>query len=284
VCGWALITAWDAISSGHPSYVIFYGAAALIGLGSIFQSVRRSRKRGMALSVFGSVAILILIVIAFWLRPFSADAVAVEALANPSGYEVTTNASMILLDPVDDKSHVGLVFQPGARVDARAYAAVLAGVVAEGHPVVIVKQPLGIGFLALGSIPDLVAGAPSVEWVAAGHSLGGVAASEAAEGGIAGLVLWASYPAGNISAMSELDVSSVFGTADAITTVADIEESKERLPPQTSFIPIDGGIHSFFGDYGLQPGDGTPSAGREEAQSRIVAATVDLLERVKSGG
>ena len=42
---------------------------------------------------------------------------------------------------------------------------------------------------------------------------------------------------------------------------------------------IEGAVHSFFGDYGDQPGDGTPTIDREGAQDQIVAATLALLER-----
>ena len=37
-------------------------------------------------------------------------------------------------------------------------------------------------------------------------------------------------------------------------------------------------MHSYFGDYGEQPGDGTPTVSRAEAQRQIVAATVALLD------
>jgi len=53
------------------------------------------------------------------------------------------------------------------------------------------------------------------------------------------------------------------------------------LPPDTRYVVIDGGIHSFFGDYGLQSGDGTPSITRDEAQAQIHAASLDLLRRVE---
>jgi hypothetical protein len=36
-------------------------------------------------------------------------------------------------------------------------------------------------------------------------------------------------------------------------------------------------VHSYFGDYGEQPGDGTPTVSRSEAQRQIVAATVAFM-------
>jgi pimeloyl-ACP methyl ester carboxylesterase len=282
VCTWALITAWGAIISGHPSYPVFYVAALGIGGTSIYRSVRRSSERRVVLSAVGSLGILVLAAASFWLRPFSAEASALEALENPGAYVVTTTSSAIMMEPLGDESRVGLVFQPGARIDARAYASMLAPIAAGGHPVVIVKQPLGIGFLALGSIPRIVEETPDIGWVAAGHSLGGVAASEATGEGLAGLLLWASYPADDISHLTELEVTSIYGTEDAITTVADITTTESRLPPQTVFVPIDGAIHSSFGDYGLQPGDGTATLDRATAREMIVAATLETLTRVQT--
>ena len=40
---------------------------------------------------------------------------------------------------------------------------------------------------------------------------------------------------------------------------------------------IDGAVHSWFGDYGDQPGDGTPTGDRAAAQAKMVEATQALL-------
>ena len=66
-----------------------------------------------------------------------------------------------------------------------------------------------------------------------------------------------------------------------MATPAKIDAAKSKLPPDTRYVVIDGGIHSFFGDYGLQSGDGTPSITRDEAQAQIRAASLDLLRRVE---
>jgi hypothetical protein len=36
-------------------------------------------------------------------------------------------------------------------------------------------------------------------------------------------------------------------------------------------------VHAFFGDYGDQPGDGTPTISRADAQAQIQQATIELL-------
>jgi len=43
---------------------------------------------------------------------------------------------------------------------------------------------------------------------------------------------------------------------------------------------IKGAVHSSFGDYGDQPGDGTPTIDRSTAQAEISKATLELMATV----
>ena len=45
-----------------------------------------------------------------------------------------------------------------------------------------------------------------------------------------------------------------------------------------AYTAIDGGVHRYFGDYGVQAGDGAPTTSRMAAQGQIVTATVALLQ------
>jgi hypothetical protein len=93
-----------------------------------------------------------------------------------------------------------------------------------------------------------------------------------------GLVLWASYPAGGDDLSSyQFAVSSIYGTLDGIATPAKIDASRPLLPPDTQWIAIEGGNHAQFGWYGPQSGDSLPAISREEQQTRIVEATLQLL-------
>ena len=51
------------------------------------------------------------------------------------------------------------------------------------------------------------------------------------------------------------------------------ERAKSLLPGDVTETVIEGGCHSYFGMYGEQNGDGTPSITNEE-QIRITAGTV----------
>jgi len=50
------------------------------------------------------------------------------------------------------------------------------------------------------------------------------------------------------------------------------------------FTAVEGGIHAYFGDYGPQPGDGTPGVDRNTAQRQIVAASVSFMDAVAEAG
>jgi pimeloyl-ACP methyl ester carboxylesterase len=179
-------------------------------------------------------------------------------------------------------------YQPGAKVEARAYAAVLRPLAEAGHTVVIVKQPMGIAFLSLGAFDQVRSEFNEFPgWVLGGHSLGGTVASiqanDASGGGpgsARGLLLHASYPASDFSQSLQAAVTSVFGTNDGLATPQDIEASRANLPGSARFVPVEGAVHAFFGDYGSQPGDGEPTISHDEARSQISNASVEFVTEV----
>jgi hypothetical protein len=224
-----------------------------------------------------------------WLRPFSAQEPALTAMQSGSGVVVTESPGRVVLEPADGPaSPTSVFFQPGAKVEARAYAAVLRPLAEAGYRVVIVKQPLGIAFLSLGAFQDVRSDYPDAQaWVLGGHSLGGTVASMQADdngadapGSARGLLLYASYPASDISGSLQAQVTSVFGTQDGLATPEDIAASRANLPPESQFVPIDGAVHAFFGDYGPQPGDGEPTISHDEARTQIGNASVEFVAAV----
>jgi hypothetical protein len=279
VVTWALLSAGRAIMNGHPSYWAFYLGTALLGVAAVLVGVARRARRTMAwAAVLATIGLVAVAALAWWLIPFEATGRALVALESDDAVVVTSSASAITMTPAGP-ADVGIIFQPGARVDARAYGRILRPVAEAGYQVVIVKQPLGVAFLASGFAPAWAADHPEVgRWVVAGHSLGGVVAAEnaAAPNAIDDLVLWASFPASDMSS-EPFEAVSVFGTDDALTTTADIEASIDDLPDGTTFVAVDGAVHGHFGDYGIQPGDGEPGISRAEAQEQIVQATLAFL-------
>jgi dienelactone hydrolase len=153
--------------------------------------------------------------------------------------------------------------------------------------VVILKVPYDIAFLDPNGATAVMDARPGVDrWVVGGHSLGGVMAASVAGGDaprLRGLLLWGSYPNGDISDRTALQATSIFGSEDGLSTPAEIDRSKAKLPPDTEFVEVVGGNHAFFGDYGEQSGDGVATITREAAQDQIRAASLGLMRRVDAG-
>lgn len=297
VAGWVWLTRAGVLLAGHPAYLVLVTLVGVAGLALLALALGRGRRSGdrrgarrrprwvrvLARVVVVAVSALVLGAVA-WLRPFGPTPEAAALTAGTDEVTVTESSTRLTLTPSGEEVGGGLIFQPGARVEPRAYLPVLTEVAGEGHLVVVVKQPFAIGFTALGAPGGVIADHPQVErWSVGGHSLGGVAASTYAKnhpGEVDGLVLWASYPLGDLSGWDDLTVATIFGSEDGLATPADIKSSLDLLPPRTSVVEIRGGVHAFFGDYGQQPGDGTPGVARAAAQEQVVGATVKLLDLV----
>lgn len=283
VVAWACLTAWPAVVHGHPAYAVLLALTAVVAVVSLVRSLGEPRERGgfrrflrVAVPVLG----LVWVGAMWWLRPFSAVEPALAAMQSDATVTVTESATDVVLTPTSGADEVGVLFQPGAKVEARAYAAVLRPLAEAGHRVVIVKQPLSIAFLALGAYDSARSAYPEVQrWVVAGHSLGGtVAAIEADSSGADGLLLYASYPASDMSTTLDAAVLSVSASLDGLATPADIDASKANLPPTATFTVIEGAVHAYFGDYGPQPGDGTPTISHDDARTQISAASVEFVD------
>lgn len=199
----------------------------------------------------------------------AAETAPVDAVRADERIVVRDEDAGIVLSPAEGASDVGLVYIPGAKVDAWAYAAKMSGVVAEdGVTVVITKPSLNLAFFDLRPLSAFTDLAPDVdEWIVGGHSLGGVRACQLA-GDADALALFASYCANDLST-TDLPVLSIGGSEDGLSTPQKIAAARHLLPGDAQLDEIDGASHSSFGDYGPQPGDGIPTISDEEMTARL---------------
>ncbi len=282
--GVVAVSAWGALVANHPAYPVALILAALLGVVLVLSGVlTHSRPSGGAVSLILRVAAAAagvgLAAVLVWYRPFEASSAALDATNSDATVTVTQDRSVITFTPAQ-QSGAGLVLYPGARVDPRAYSVLAREIARQGHPVIVPKCPFDTALLCINAASDWVADGGS--WAVGGHSLGGVAASQYAGSGdpeVAGLVLWASWPANDLSAEA-LEVASIYGSQDGLATPEQVLAGASDLPPATTFVEVAGAVHAYFGDYGEQPGDGEPTTSRAEAQAEIVAATVALLDRL----
>jgi hypothetical protein len=307
--GW---TRWPAILNGHPAMLIAGIACGLLGfiavawaIGSLTVGGRQDRegdpehpaqrtseqvlRRAHWRIIFAVPALVLaflLVLVLAYARPFVAAPTAAAAFRSENGVRLADRLGWYELIPVrqdasgsEIKPTAGLVFVPGARIDSRAYANVLRPLAEAGYLVAVLKEPFGFSFLDADHGGKVLDVHPEItDWAVGGHSLGGSTAASLADEDerVKGLVLFASYP-GDPLVRDDLKALSISGTADGFTTPADVEASKGSLPPATSYVVINGAIHSSFGDYGEQPGDGVATVDRTTAQAEINKATLRLL-------
>ena len=307
--GW---TRWPAILNGHPAMLIAGIACGLLGfiavawaIGSLTIGGRQDREGDpqhpahrsskqvlqrahwrIIFAVPALVLAFLLVVVLAYARPFVATPTANAAFRSENGVRLADRLGWYELVPVrqdasgdEVKPTAGLVFIPGARIDSRAYANVLRPAAEAGYLVAVLKEPFGFSLLDADHAKKVLDVHPEItDWVIGGHSLGGSTAASLADKDerAKGLVLFASYP-GEPLVRDDLKAVSISGTADGFTTPADIEASKGNLPPATSYVVINGAVHSSFGDYGEQPGDGIATVDRTTAQAEINKATLGLL-------
>lgn len=250
------------------------------------QTGRAPRMNRAVAILLGVIAVLLVIVLGFvvWTQIVMQGTreAALQVWDDPA-VRVTDVGDAVLLEPTSDAqapaSGTGLVFIPGAKVDPYAYLYKLSGVVEEaGVTVVITKPTLNLAFFDQRPLTTFTASAPDVDtWFVGGHSLGGVRACQLADDpAVTGVVLFGSYCANDLSS-SELEVLSLAGSDDGLSTPEKVADARVRLPADAVMVEIDGANHASFGDYGAQPGDGTATISSEQAREEITRSLVDIL-------
>ncbi len=251
------------------------------------KSPRVQRKRHVRRIILLSlVAVLLLTVMGlfWWLQPYRASAQANAVLSSNQDVKVTQSEHYIAFLP-SMQVHVGLIFYPGAKVDPAAYAIYMRDIAQRGYATFIARMPLNFSFFASSRADDIMHAYPEIHtWLLGGHSLGGVSACDyvSAHPSVRGLLLYASYPSIDLSRRKDLTVVSIFGTHDGLSTPEKININKRLLPASTQYMPIVGGVHAFFGDYGLQDGDGQATISRELARAQILSASLNFMKRITS--
>ncbi len=242
-------------------------------------SVRRVL--ALLLAALGISALVLLVVGFVWLstpQPLLPEAEA--ALASTSTVTVTDDGGTLTFTPSAGNPMAGLVFYPGGKVLPAAYAPAAQELADAGYLVVIPSMPFNLAVLGSGVATEIIREHPEVEtWAIGGHSLGGAMAGQYAAdnpGSVAGLVLWAAYPAASVAGQP-LVASSIYGTLDNGAPGFTSAETRAKLPADTAFVAIEGGNHEQMGWYTGQPNDPPATISRGDQQAQAIAATLELL-------
>lgn len=239
-------------------------------------------------TALGLLILLIVLALAFiwWAKsPREAMPEVINGIESNQNVLVNSEDWMVFM-PNLDTSLMGIILYPGGHVDPRAYAPMANDLALAGYFVIIPRMPLNLAVFGIHIADDIISAYPDIEsWVIGGHSLGGAMAVEyvsANPSNMDGLFLWASYFAKSkdLSDFNNLEVLMLYGSEDS--DIEKIRDSRERLPPNTSWYEIEGGNHAQFGWYGRQPGDGIASISRETQQELVIEHTLMFLNELKS--
>ena len=173
----------------------------------------------------------------------------------------------------------GLIFYPGGKVEHTAYVPLMQACAEKGILCVLIEMPFNLAVFDINAADGIQKEYPEIEdWYIGGHSLGGSMAAyylaDHAED-YKGLILLASYSTADLSA-TDVAVLSVFGSEDTVMNREKYIENKSNLPSDFTEYVIDGGCHAYFGMYGAQDGDGTPTI-TNEAQIRLTVENIVKL-------
>jgi hypothetical protein len=181
----------------------------------------------------------------------------------------------------------GFIFYPGGKVEHTAYIPLMQACAEEGIACVLVEMPFRLAVLDINAAEGIQEQYPQVEdWYIGGHSLGGSMAASYLEKNLdayEGLILLGSYSTADLS-QSDLAVLSIFGSEDMVMNREKYDNSKTNLPEGFTEVILEGGCHAYFGMYGAQNGDGTPTISNEDQiymTAEYIAGYVDVFHTVQ---
>ena len=230
------------------------------------------RKSKIILMILLAV-ILILCGISVWYVNDYYHAVDVdEALTSSDTVTVSSTDTGMLFDGPGTKD--ALIFYPGAKVEAAAYAPLLKLIAESGIDCFLVKMPCNLAFFGINKADDIMADYSYEHWYLSGHSLGGaMAASYAGKhlNDLDGLILLASYSTSDLT-KADFPVISIYGSNDGVLNMDKVVTSRNLMPSDYSEHVIDGGNHAGFGSYGAQKGDHDAEISKKEQWQETVSA------------
>ena len=210
---------------------------------------------------------------------YRADEVAIAAMKSEAGIVVEHKGKTTAFMP--SEADTGLIFYPGGKVEAIAYAPLMKQLANEGILCVLAEMPMNLAVLDVNAAEGIPEQYPQIErWFIGGHSLGGsMAASYAAKNSeeFDGLILLAAYSTADLT-KADLPVVSVYGSEGGVLNMEKYAEYSMNLPAALEEHMLGGGCHAGFGSYGPQVGDGIPSITGEEQMAQTTRLLVDFMD------
>jgi predicted esterase len=191
------------------------------------------------------------------------------------GVEVTLEPQdFILAKPVSPNGTV-FVYYPGGRVPAQSYEFMARALAAQGITVAIPVMPLELAVISPNRASEIrmtleAAGMKITKFIVGGHSLGGaMAAKYAFSNPVDGLILMGAYSVDDLTGKT-FKVLDLAAEHDGLATTEKVKAGLAKLPSGSSVDIIAGGVHAFFGRYGAQSGDGSPTVARDVFEKILI--------------
>ena len=234
----------------------------------------------ISISIVASLAIIFGACAIYLGDYYRADEGAIAVFAPEDNVTVSTlDNGNIVFEP--QNATVGFIFYPGGKVEANAYQPLLADLAREGVLCVLVEMPFNLAVFDINAADGIQEQYPEIEdWYIGGHSLGGSMAASYLVDHVdeyEGLILLGSYSTADLSD-TDLDVLSIYGSEDKVLNRKKYDENKTNLPDGFCEVVIEGGCHAYFGMYGAQDGDGTPTISNHEQIRLTVESIIKVLK------
>ncbi len=251
---------------------------------------KKKKLRKIAGVILGAVVVIMAVCAVLFkiyaLDYYKADETSITSIKDSVGEEIAaySDDDMIIFVP-DGPPQAVIVFYPGGKVEFSAYSGLMYELADRGFLCALPRMPENLAFLRINAVdliknryPERYEALNNLKWYLAGHSLGGVAASQylyehLGDGSFSGMILCASYTTCDFSD-TDLRFLSIYGSEDKVINKESYEANKVNWPAESKEYVIQGGIHSYFGNYGIQDGDGEPKITNQEQ----IKEAVDVIE------
>ena len=209
---------------------------------------------------------------------FKADDEAIGAFLPQGSTWKEEPSGNIVFEP--DGATAGLIFYPGGKVEHSAYIPLMQACAQNGILCIIAEMPFHLAVFDINAADGIQKEYPQIEkWYIGGHSLGGSMAASYLEkhtDAYEGLILLGAYSTADLSD-AELDVLSIYGSEDQVLNREKYNDNIRHLPKDFKEIVMEGGCHAYFGMYGAQDGDGTPSMTNSEQILQTAAYIAQMI-------
>ncbi len=201
-----------------------------------------------------------------------------DYLKTTSEVEVIENNKYISFVNKNSTNKNAIIFYEGAKVEAKAYARILYILALNDISCYAIKSPFRFAFFKSNEYKKIINSTSYQSYYLMGHSLGGVVAGgKVTNSNVSGVILLASYLNNDLSDTNK-KVLSIYGSNDKVLNLEKYNKAKKLLPKNSLEYVIEGGIHSYFADYGAQAHDGVASIEKSKMQDLVCKYIIDFID------